>query len=259
MDKLENITTILEIDERDRVLPSLRNIVKPRYLQLEGATDEGSQILRERMQRFLVVIARDPELRAPLAEKAAARIGLNGEPDKAAVPDGEMETAFSVGVQDLGEPFFDLLLSQGLASEDPAFRGAAFGALARVEDPKLVAKLQAAILDGKFSGNELTGLIYRQMARRATAELTYNWLIENDEAVIALIPESRRSGTLPTLGSFQCSVAKAEEWETFVNSHADKIPGYERDLAQATESIRLCAALNGAQGADLLATLEGYQ
>ena len=134
MDELENITNIIDFEELDRIYPSLSNIVKPRFLELAGATDEGSKMLRQRMQRFLVVIARDPESRAPLAEQAAARIGLNGEPDKSAVPVDEMETTFSVGVQDLGEPFFDLLLSQSLASEDPAFRSAAFGSLARVED-----------------------------------------------------------------------------------------------------------------------------
>jgi alanyl aminopeptidase len=73
------------------------------------------------------------------------------------------------------------------------------------------------------------------------------------------MPECGRSGIVPSPGSFFCSAGRADEWAEFVNSHADKIPGYERDLAQATESIRLCAALKGAQGADLLAELEGYR
>ena len=169
MDKLENITRILDDEELERVLPALRDIVKPRFKQLAGASDEGSKILQQRMQRFLVVIARDQELRAPLAGQAAARIGLNGEADPTAVPVDEMETTLSVGVQDLGEPFFDLLLSQGLASEDPAFRDYAFGAVARTEDPALAAKLQAAVLSGQFKGTESLGIIFRQMAREATA------------------------------------------------------------------------------------------
>jgi alanyl aminopeptidase len=259
MDKLENSFDILSVEERGRVLPGLRNIVKPRYAQLAEASDEGSEILRKDMQRFLAVVARDPELRPPLAQKAAARIGLNGEPDLAAVPVDEMETAFSVGVQDLGEPFFDLLLAQSIASEEPGFRYAAFGALARVEDPVLIAKLQAAMLDGKFKGRELVSILYRQMAHKASANLTYNWLVENGDAVIGRIPEHARSQRVPSLGSSFCSADRADEWEIFVNSHADKIPGYERGLAGATETIRLCAALREAQGADLVAALEGYR
>ncbi len=259
MDKLESSINILNVEEQDQVSSGLGNIIKPRYLQLAGASDEGSEILRQRMQRFLVVVAKDQELRAPLAEQAAARIGLNGEPDPTAVPVDEMETAFSVGVQDLGEPFFDLLLAQSLASEDPAFRNAAFGALARVEDPVLIRKLQAAMLDGAFNGTELVGILFRQMVRGASSELTYDWLVANDEAIIGMIPEHFLSGVFPGLGSYFCSDSRADEWETFVKSRADKLPGYERELAQATESIRLCAALRGAQGADLLTALEAYR
>jgi alanyl aminopeptidase len=101
--------------------------------------------------------------------------------------------------------------------------------------------------------------MFRQMARETTAELTYDWMIENDEAIIDMIPEMFRSNIVPALGSYFCSADKAEEWEIFVNSHADRLPGYERDLAQATESIQLCAALKQAQSADLLAVLQGYQ
>jgi alanyl aminopeptidase len=259
MDKLESISDILENEELEQVLPSLRNIVRPRFEKLAGASDEGSKILHQSMQRFLIVIARDPQLRKPLADQAAARLGLNGEADPSAVPVDEMETTLSVGVQDLGEKFFDLLLEQGLASEDPAFRNAAFGALALVEDPALVAKLQAAVLAGQFEGTEPLGIVFRQMARKATTDLTYSWLRENVEAIIEMIPESFRSNVVPGLGGYFCSAEKAEEWEAFVNSLADSLPGYERDLDQATESVRLCAALKETQGSDLLAVLQSYQ
>jgi len=211
------------------------------------------------MQRFLVVTARDPELRALLAQQAAARIGLNDEPDLTAVPVDEIETAFIAGVQVLGEPFFDLLLAQGIASEDPAFRGAAFGALAWVDDPLLVAKLQAAFMDGAFKGRELVTVLSKQMTHRASSDLTYDWLIANDDAIIDMFPEFFRSRAVPALGSHFCSTERADEWEAFINNHADTIPGYERQLAQATESTRLCAALREAQGADLLAALEAYR
>jgi alanyl aminopeptidase len=259
MDRLENSINILNAEEQDQVSSALGSIIKPRYLLLAGASDEGSEILRQRMQRFLVVVARDPELRTPLAAQAAARIGMNGEPDLNTVPVDEMETVFSVGVQELGEPFFDLLLAQSLASEDPGFRNSAFGALARVEDPVLINKLQAAMMGGAFNGTELVGILFRQMAREASSELTFNWLIANDEAVIDMLPEHFLSSLFPSLGSYFCSDGRADEWETFVKSNADRLPGYERNLAQATESIRLCAALRGAQGSDLLATLADYR
>jgi len=89
-----------------------------------------------------------------------------------------METVLSIGVQDLGEPFFDLLMDQAIASEDSAFRQAATGSLARAEDPALVSKLQTALLTGTFRGTEAVGMIFRQMVRVATTELTYALFME---------------------------------------------------------------------------------
>jgi hypothetical protein len=86
-------------------------------------------------------------------------------------------------VQDIGERFFDLLLEQAQTHEDPAFRAAARGALARVEDAELVRKLQAALLEGKFQGSDFLGIVFRQMAREVTTELTYEWLTENYDAI----------------------------------------------------------------------------
>ena len=255
MDKLEGISDIIDSEDLERVMPALRNMVRPRFQSLENANDEGSILLRKRMQRFLIVVAKDPEMRKALAQRASARIGLDGEADLSAISVEEMETAFSVGVQDFGEPFFDLLMEQGLASNDPAFRNAAFGALARTEDPLLSGKLQTSILAEKFQGTEPFGIIFRQMARNATTELTYQWMKENDEAIFELIPLSYRGNVVPAFGSFFCSLEKADEWQAFIESRAEVMPGYERDLAQAVESVRLCAALKDARGEDLLAAL----
>ena len=237
---------------------AFQRMVHPRYDGLGDASDSGSALLRQRLQRFLIVMAKDEAMRAPLAEQAALRIGLDSEPDPDAADPSELETIFSIGVQDIGEPFFDLLLEQAIASEDPAFRNSAIGALARVEDPALVKRLQAAVLIGDFKGTEALRIMFRQMIRVATTELTYAWIVENDEAVIELIPESFRSSVVPGFGGAFCTAERADDWEAFVKSHAEKIPGYERDLAQATESVRLCAALREASAADLVTAFENY-
>jgi alanyl aminopeptidase len=93
------------------------------------------------------------------------------------------------------------------------------------------------------------------MVRKATTGLTWEWIRNNDKVVIEMIPESFRSNIVPALGSSFCSMDKAEVWEAFVNAHAEMIPGYERNLDQASETIRLCAALKSARSADLLAAL----
>jgi alanyl aminopeptidase len=256
---LESITNILDVKQLPDVEQAFRDIVGPRYAGLPDADDAGTALLRQRMQRFLVVMAKDQAMREPLARQAAARIGLDGEPDPSAAPAGELETILSIGVQDIGEPFFDLLLEQAQTDDDPAFRAAARGALARVEDPALVRKLQAAVLEGKFQGSEFLGIVFRQMAREATTELTYAWLRENYDAIAERLPDSYRARALPAFGSAFCSAERADEWQAFIEARAEQLPGYERSLAQAIETVRLCAALRDAKAAELVTAFRNYQ
>ncbi len=258
-DYLESITRIIDETPLRSVEPALGRIVAPRYAQLGSATDSGSLLLRQNLQRFLIVIAKDQSMRKPLADQAAKVLGLHGAPDPSAAPASEWETIFTVGVQDLGEPFFDQMLKKAVESEDPFFRQAASGALARVEDPRLVRKLQAAVLADQFKGTEMIGVVFRQMGRPATTELTYAWFKQNDDQIIAMFPETFRSSVVPALGGAFCSRVRADEWQQFVKSHGEKLPGYERDLAQAVESIQLCAALRQASASSLVGAFTGNQ
>ena len=256
---LESITNILDAEQLPAVEGAFRDIAGPRFARLPDGDDSGTALLRQRMQRFLIVMAKDQAMREPLARQAVARIGLDGEPDPSAAPASELETILSIGVQDIGEPFFDLLLEQAQTDEDPAFRAAARGALARVEDPALVRKLQATLLAGKFQGSEFLGIVFRQMSREATTELTYQWLTENYEEIIEQLPDSYRARALPAFGSAFCSAERADEWQAFIEARAEQLPGYERTLAQATESVRLCAALREAKAAELVTAFRNYR
>jgi len=120
----------------------------------------------------------------------------------------------------------------------------------------LVKKLQKAGLDGKFKRSEFRSIVRRQMARQATTELTYSWLLENTDEVIGKISGALTTSIIPSLGSSFCTVERAGDWQAFVTSHADQLPGYERKLAQALESVHLCAALREASGVELVAALE---
>jgi len=257
LDKLESMMNILHADELPAVEAALGALARPRFDRLAKESGESAELLNAHMQRFLVVVSRDKALRKPLAERAARRVGLNGEPEPDAVPESELQTVLSVGVQDLGAAFFDRLLGLALASEDRAFRNAAFGALARTEEPEQSARLQELVLSGQLEGYEPLAIVNRQMARVATTELTYIWLRKNFEAVMQLTPESFRSQILPGLGSHFCRADLAADWSDFITEYAEKLPGYERSLSQAVESIELCAALRQARAGQFIAAITG--
>jgi len=257
--RLENIANIIDSAQLAPVEAAFRRIAKPRFAALGDAEDAATALLRQHLLRFLIVAAKDQEMRKPLARQAAARIGLDGDPDPDAAPASELGTILGVGVQDNGERFFDRLLEQATTSDDPAFRNAAFGALARVEKPSLVQKLQAAILAGRFKPTEAVRMLFRQMARPATTEQTFAWFIANETAIIGMIPESFRSTVLPSLGGSFCSVEKADQWQAMVLSHKDELPGYARSLAQAIEKVHLCAALRDAKAEELRQAFSAYR
>jgi alanyl aminopeptidase len=251
---LEQIYTLAEGAQLTALESAMGQFAKPRFEQLGALGTVGEQLLYQRLQRFMIVIARDQQMRAPLSDMAARFIGLKNDAEPSALPEDQMETALSVAVQDLGEAFFDRLLARSLASEDPAFRSAAFGALARVEDPVRVKKLQAALLgDARFKGTEFTRMLFRQMIRSRTTDLTYEWFKANDTVILAKLPEAFRPTLVPALGAAFCSTDQATEWRAFISSHKQELPGHERGLAQVTESINLCAALRLARGDELVA------
>ena len=249
---LENLVRVIEGGDDAALRGQMSALIRPVYENLGNPDDAGKQILKEQLLRFLVIIARDEELRAPLVEQASARIGLDGEPDPAAVPVGMLESALSVGVQNLGEPLFTKLMAQVQASQDPTFRRAAVAALSRTEDPDLSRRLQSAILGGDFKGTEAMGIVFRQMGRPATADLTVRWLQDSWEPIVEMIPEMFRARVVPAFGSYLCTAQQADEWQAFIEGHAADLPGYERALAKATETIRLCAALKQANGEELV-------
>lgn len=257
LDNLESILNIFQTQELPAVETALSALAKPRYERLSSEKGEAADLLNTRMQRFLMLVARDKALREPLAESASRRIGLEGDLDPNAVPKSELQTVLSIGVQDLGAPFFEKLLELAVASEDRAFRYDALGALAQTEDPTLAAELQQVVLSGRLQGYEPLFLISRQMSRAATTDLTYAWLRENFEAIIQLAPEEYRGLFAVGLGANFCSVERAAEWSEFIESRAQDLPGYERSLAQAIESVNLCAALRDARASELLTELTG--
>lgn len=255
IDKLEAIEIIIPVEQRGPVRQAFRTIVRPRFDSVANPDDAGSRILRQSLQRFLVVVARDPELRAPLAQLAAARIGLDGDPDPGAVSADQLESVLTVGVQELGDEFYNALLEQAIDSSDPVFRLAAINALAAAEEPTRVARLHDTVLSGRLKGTESLRFLFGLMDNPGSSGQTLAWMQQNSDVIIDTIPESFRSSIVPVLGNSFCTNKQADEWQAFVVNNAGKIPGYERRLAQTKESISLCASLRDARAPDLIDAL----
>jgi alanyl aminopeptidase len=223
---------------------------RPRYENLERAASPDELLLRRALLRFLAVVAEDEALRAELRPQAERYVGLSGEPDPGAVDPNLLETALTVGVQESGRAFIDRLAALLARTKDPAVRSAAAGALGRTEDPEARQALLADVLEERFPVQAGLQIVLRQLNRPSSREATFAWLEANAAEVFELVPGTFRSN-VAGLGDVFCSREKAGAWEALVERHADLLPGYERSLAQALESIRLCAGLKAARGSEL--------
>jgi aminopeptidase N len=256
VDGFAGLLDILDDDARAAAKAKLLDVYRPRYEALAGGDGESTRLLQRRLTRFLALGLDDAALRAELAAMAEAYIDADGTVHPDAAPADLVQTALTVGVQDLGEPFFDRVMAASLATEDPYFRDAAFGALGRVHDPALVDRLRAAVLEQQFPLMSATGMIGSQLADDATRDATWAWVQANADEVIMMVPEFFRSQVVPRLGVRFCSAERAAEVEEFVTGHAALLPGHERSLEQALEGIALCAALREAKGAELAAAFQ---
>jgi alanyl aminopeptidase len=254
-DSFELATDILSPEALDAAKPKLAALFRGRYAALGDATEGGDLLLRADLARFLALVAEDPETRGALTAAAAERIGVRPVTDWSHVQPDLLETVISVGVQELDPRFFDLVLGEALASQDPQLRGDAFGALARVEDPVLSERLRTALLAGGFRGPEALGVVQRQLVRPATKDATWAWVKTHGDEVVEMAPGSFRSQAIPGLGAGFCSEAEKQELQSFVAERAAALPGYERSLAQVEERISLCAAFKDAESPALAAAL----
>ena len=85
--------------------------------------------------------------------------------------------------------------------------------------------------------------------------MTDVYLTDSSAARIDATYEQFRARVIARLGAFFCSNERADEWEAYILQHAAELPGYERPLAQATETARLCAALREESAVELVAAL----
>jgi alanyl aminopeptidase len=124
-------------------------------------------------------------------------------------------------------------------------RGYLLGALASTHDAANAPKALALTLDPRLKVNEVMWPISAQAQDVRTRDAAWTWFQKNYDAVAARSPEDGR-GHLARIFSSYCNEDRAQEIAAFFGPKKDKTPGMERALAQALESVRLCAAKKAA-------------
>jgi aminopeptidase N len=216
-----------------------------------GSEPSGTQSLRQALVPLVALEARDPGVRAKLADAAVASV--EGRSD--ALDDAFRRIALEVAVQDRGRPFMTQLRDVMQRSGDPLFREDAAAGLGAADTPDLAATaLELAYSPGMRSSETLRIVAYltREPGARATASAYIN---EHFDRVLQTVPGFERPRLVGWLFGEECSETAAAKADAWAHAHRQALQGGELELAQTKERIGVCASLRRAKGAEIAALL----
>lgn len=168
--------------------------------------------------------------------------------DRSAVDPNIAPTALAVAVQSSEAAFFNHLVGLLETARNAIVRRHIVTALGRARRPELAQKARALALSETLRTNEVLRLLTAHVEEPKNRFAAWGWLQENHRALAARLSKGAR-GRMPTLAQHFCSREKAKEVQAFFAPFIDTLTGGPRKLAEATESIRLCAARVKAQRA----------
>jgi len=205
--------------------------------------------LRRSLASLVVVDGRDPVLRGKVTE--AARASLR---DPAALDPEFRSMAWIVAVQDLGDPFAQLLESTLLASEDSLLRRDAAWALGMAEEPKSSARALALSLHPGIRTTELYGLLGGQFVSPVTRAAAWAWLRENLDNVMNKLPGFEKGQLFGVAESF-CDASQRPELDRTLTAKSKEIGSGELEVQRALEGLDLCVAQRTALGPSVAAAM----
>ena len=239
---------------KDALRDFVMDVYGTRWATLSAADSsglsQGDQLLKTALNASLLTIGRMPEERARLAEAAAAYVGLNGAPDPQAISPDLVFTAISIAAEAGDQAFYDAALAYAKAATNQRERRSILTILARKASETDMLALMDLVQTEAFQGQEAWSVYLATLDNEASEEAAWEKFKADFDAIIARTPEIRKPQTARIVGNF-CDAAKIDDAIAFIESKSDLIPGYERRLAQASESARLCAAFRAAKGEEL--------
>ncbi len=227
-------------------LPLLRKYgFDPRSGAYAHETRERTQ-RRAQVVRKLIDTPRAGKLRRQLTEATVAYLGGDGS----ALDAAWFGPAFDLHLHLGGSGAARALMERALASEDPVFRPAALNAIAQSGDVGVARWLLEELDDPRVRANERQSFLGGVMARDATRDIGYRWMMDNLDALTAGGNGIFFAARLPGLLSHFCSVEKAEQIVHDLRPRFAGTPG-ELEFDRSAERVRNCGVLGRQRGSEL--------
>lgn len=206
---------------------------------------------RPRTQRRVQVVAtllgttRGARLRNRLADAMAAYLAG----DRTALDPAWLDHALDLYLYKRDIQAARDLVDKALASEDPVFRPAALAAASRMSEPKIAAWL-LALEDSRLRESERRDLLDGIMARSATRELGYQWILAHLDSLLDGSEGPFLVTRLPQMLGRFCSVDGAARIARDFEARLARTPG-ALELGRAIERVRNCGLLDDMLGVQI--------
>jgi alanyl aminopeptidase len=266
------LTRLADSESRRTALRALAHEIYAPRLAVLGTEVRPSDrdedgILRRELLTTLADLGRDPALRQSLAGQGRRVLGLAVAGDTAAA-DGQLHPgavsanhrslALRMAAEEGDASVFDALLAAAAGSEDAVLRGELLGAAASSKALALQQRARELALTPKVRRNEIALLVSGSRRRGGgggndedadSLAAARSWVDANFEALVARVAPAGVQ-FVGAAAQGLCTEAEADAFEARYAAKVSQLEGGPRALAQATEVIRLCGALQSRHKAD---------
>ena len=211
--------------------------------QPQPQDSDEQALLRGHLVPLLADLGQDSALRAQALAATQAWLA-----DRASLPAALRAPVLQAAALAGDAALFDALLAAVLASGDRAERADLLNALGHFRRADSAARARALLLDSRIDIRESRGPLMRAQAAHAQTRADLLGFVRDQHAALARRLASDEPARLPGPFSRACSVDEAARIEAVFAAHSTRYPGGQRALAQALESVRLCAAWRSAAG-----------
>ena len=205
------------------------------------------QSLREALLSLVALEARDPGARTQLL--AAGVAYLHG--DRQAIDPSFRETALKVVVQEQGPAVMGQLKDALIRSTDPLVREQLVAAMGSADTGAAARAALDLAWSAGIETQESLRILMSLGAERDAREATIQYVDMNFHRILEGLPAFARPFLLPALFENACSTADADRAESFIRPRIAELGGGQMELAQARETIRLCAQRRQAKGVEI--------
>ncbi len=218
--------------------------------------NDDTKLLRAGLVGFVAREGEDPSLR-----NEAKDLALRWIDDRRAVAPELIGQVLNTATAFGDRALFDKIVAAAKSTKDSRETQALITSLGQFRDPEILQATFGLMLKDDFDLRRTLFLLFGPLNNWKTRDLPFAWVKQNYSALEARLPravDSDMSAILPFTATAGCDSKTADEAESFFKEKMAKAVGGPRNLAQALEGIRLCAAKRQAQKEGLAEFLKSY-